>query len=83
LARQRLPDTIQGLIVVDVDPAGPARLARIRPGLVILEINRRRITSMADFQAAVAALQPGDAAAVLVYDHASDQRVITAVVPDL
>ena len=83
LARQRLPDTIQGLIVVDVDPAGPARLARIRPGLVVLEINRRRIASVADFQEAVAALRPGDAAAVLVYDHASDQRIITAVVPDL
>jgi serine protease Do len=83
LARQRLPDTIQGVIVVDVDPAGPARLARIRAGLVVLEINRRRIQSVADFQAAIAALQPGDVAAVLVYDHLSDQRVITAVVPDL
>ena len=83
LARQRLPDTIQGVIVVDVDPAGPARLARIRAGLVVLEVNRRRILSVADFHAAVAALAPGDVAAVLVYDHVADQRVITAVVPDL
>jgi serine protease Do len=83
LARQRLPETMQGVIVVDVDPAGPARLARIRAGLVVLEVNRRRILTVADFQAATAALAPGDVAAVLVYDHVSDQRVITAVVPDL
>jgi serine protease Do len=83
LARQRLPDTIQGVIVVDIDPAGPARLARLRAGLVIMEINRRRVLSVADFQAAVAALGPGEVAAVLVYDHVADQRVITAIVPDL
>jgi serine protease Do len=83
MVRQRLPDTMQGVIVVDVDPAGPARLARIRAGLVVLEVNRRRVTSLAEFQAAVAALRPGEVAAVLVYDPSSDSRVITAIVPDL
>jgi len=80
--RQGIPETTQGVIVVDVDPAGPARLARIRPGHVLLEINRRRVASQAEFMAALAALKSGEVAAVLLYDQITDQRVITAIIPD-
>ena len=47
IMRQGLPETIEGVIVFDVDPAGPARLARIRAGHIVLEINRRRVTTAA------------------------------------
>src|SRR6185436_5032605 len=67
-AHLRIPDTIQGVLVTDVDPAGPARLAQVRTNHVILEINRQRITTVAAFRAAVAALKPGEAAAVLIYE---------------
>lgn len=77
-----LPDTIEGVIVVDVDPAGPARLARIRAGHVVLEVNRRRVATAAEFLSIVNALKPGEVAAVLVYDKISDQRLITAIVAD-
>jgi serine protease Do len=80
--RQSIPDSIQGVVVVDVDPAGPARLARLRAGHLILEVNRRPVTSHAAFQAAVAALKPGDVAAVLLYDQLSDQRILVAIVTD-
>ena len=80
--RQGLPDTIEGVLVMDVDPAGPARLARIRAGHVVLELNRRRVTSRDEFLAIVRALKPGDVAAVLVYDKISDQRLITAIIAD-
>src|SRR4029453_18951519 len=50
--RQSIPDPMQGVVVVDVDPAGPARLARLRPGHLILEFNRRPVTSAAAFQRA-------------------------------
>lgn len=80
--RQRLPDGMEGAIVVDVDPAGPARLARIRTGHVVLEINRQRVASAADFERIVAGLSPGVAAAVLLYDQLADTRVIAAIVPD-
>jgi S1-C subfamily serine protease len=65
-----------------VDPAGPARLARIRAGHVVLEVNRRRVTSAEEFHAIVKSLKPGEVAAVLVYDKISDQRLITAIVAD-
>jgi serine protease Do len=81
-ARLRIPDTIQGVLITNVDPAGPARLAGLRANHVVLEINRRRVTSVADYRAVVASLRPGEVAALLVYDHSSDQRVIATIVPD-
>ena len=82
IARMRLPLSIQGLFVTEVDPAGPARLARLRTGHVLLEINRRRMTSLADFRAAIASLKPNEAVAVLIYDQPSDQRVLATLLPD-
>jgi serine protease Do len=81
-ARLQLPETIQGVLVSDVDSAGPARLAQLRTNHVILEINRRRIASLADYRVVVAALRPGEAVAVLVYERRSNQRFICTIVPD-
>jgi serine protease Do len=80
--RQSIPDTLHGVVVVDVDPAGPGRLARLRPGHLILEINRRPVTSAAEFQRALAALKPGDVAALLVFDQLLDQRILVAIATD-
>jgi serine protease Do len=82
IARQNLPSSIQGVIVIDVDPAGPARLARVRVGHVVLEVNRRRVSNAAEFLTAVAALRQGDVAALLLFDQLSDQRLIAAIITD-
>ncbi len=82
IARQGLPTSIEGVLVIDVDPAGPARLARVRAGHIILEINRKRVTTAAEFMAAVASLKQGEVAALLVFDQLSDQRVIAAIITD-
>ncbi len=78
----RMPDTIQGVLVVDVDPVGPARLAQIRPNHVILEINRQRVTSAAQYRALVSALRPGDVVALLIYDRTLSERMICTVAAD-
>ncbi len=44
-----LPHSMQGLIVTDVDPASAAAEAGLSAGDVILEINRRRVQSIGDF----------------------------------
>jgi serine protease Do len=77
--RLNIPDAMVGVLITDVDPAGPARLARIRPGQVLLEINRRRVTSTADFRALVASLKPSDSVALFAYDRLTDRRAIYAV----
>jgi serine protease Do len=47
-----------GVRAGDVDPGGPAGRAGLRAGDIIREIDRRPIRTMADFQAAVRALDP-------------------------
>jgi serine protease Do len=80
--RRAMPDWVQGVVVIDVDPAGPARQARLRPGQVILEVNRRPTHSVSAFEGAVAAIGRGTVAAALVYDPIADQRVLLTIVPD-
>ena len=80
--RPRIPDSIAGVIIMEVDPAGPARLARIRAGQVLLEINRRRVTSLAEYRSIVATLRAGETVGLLVYDQSNDQRAIYAIVVD-
>jgi serine protease Do len=82
LARFQRPDTIHGVVVSRVDQAGPARVADIQPGQVVLEINRQRVSSAAEFRAIVAALPTGDPVALLIFDRATDQRLIITVIPD-
>jgi S1-C subfamily serine protease len=67
----------------EVDQAGPARAARLRAGQVVLEVNRRRIVTVADYQAAVGRISPGAATALLVFDPLSGQRRLYTVVADL
>lgn len=77
--RFRLPADMLGVLVVDVDAAGPARLARVRRGQVLLEINRQKVTSAADFLRVVATLRPGTTAALYVFDPLTDERSLYAV----
>jgi serine protease Do len=81
-ARQQIPDGLHGVTVVDVDPAGPARLARLRPGQLILEVNRTRVASAAAFQALVAALTPGRPVAILLFEPLTGRRQLLTVIPD-
>ena len=82
MARTGIPTNLQGVLIVDVDSAGPARLARLRAGHVLLEINRRRVASVEEFQRIVSSLPPGATVAVMIYDQLSDQRVIATINPD-
>lgn len=51
IAKQLGLDSNDGLVVADIDPNGPAAAAGIARGDVILEMNKRPITSVADVKA--------------------------------
>jgi serine protease Do len=54
-ARRRLdlpPDVDSGVVVTEVDPRSPARAAGVRPGDVLLEVNRQAVSSPEDFDRA-------------------------------
>lgn len=82
VSRLRLPSDIAGVLVSEVDPAGPSRLANLRINQVILEINRQPIASVDQYRARVAAIPAGTPVALLVFDRAANQRVITTVIAD-
>jgi serine protease Do len=54
-SRLNLPAGAQGLVVTDVDEAGPAADAGVQVGDVVVEANRQPVRSVADLQAAVQA----------------------------
>jgi Do/DeqQ family serine protease len=68
LAEQlELPRTETGLVVTDVDPAGAAATAGMRPGDVIKRVNDRQVSTVPALRAAVAA--QADKPALLLVDR--------------
>ena len=80
--RKNLPDTLAGVLITAVDPAGPSRLTAIKVGQVLIEVNRQRVSTVAQYRHVLADLPPGAAVAVLVYDPASRQRLIQLIALD-
>ena len=74
--RSGLPVALGGVLVWRVEPASVAQVARVRRNMVILEVNRRRVQSAAEYHRIIARAQPGDVLALYVYDPLSEQRSI-------
>ncbi|HEX7126625.1 MAG TPA: DegQ family serine endoprotease [Thermodesulfobacteriota bacterium] len=66
LARQLEIDEESGVVVTDVDQDSPAARAGIQEGDVIQEVNRRRVATVADVEAALSAAQGAQPVLVLV-----------------
>lgn len=58
--------TTRGVVIVSVRAGGPADEAGLRPGDVIIEVNRTEITSLADWEEALARITPGDTVLLLI-----------------
>jgi S1-C subfamily serine protease len=71
LAEQlRLPGP-RGVVVTEVDPEGAAAKAGLRPGDVVLEIDRDPVADVAAFRTLVAAARPGES--LRLYVHRQSQ----------
>jgi serine protease Do len=79
VTRYHVPDTVHGVVVWRVDAVSPALDADIERGDVILEIDRRPIRTVDEFDRAVAAARPGDVMAFYVYKPSVDERRLSTV----
>jgi serine protease Do len=77
--RLRLPEGMSGVVVVRVDPLSAAWDAGIQRDYVLMEINRRPVTSADNYNRLAKAARPGDVLAVYVYVPGLEQRAIRAV----
>jgi serine protease Do len=77
--RLDVPSSIHGVFVSRVDPTGAAFAASIRRGFVLMEINRKPIRSVADYQRIIGAAKTGEILALYYYDPAQHQPAIVTV----
>ena len=62
-----------------MQPISAAADVEIGKGYVIIEVNRRAMSAVSDFEEIVAQSRPGDVLALYLYVPESDQRVIRTV----
>ncbi len=79
MGRLEVPDSVQGVIVSRVDPTGAAFSVLVRRGFIIMEINRKPVRSVADYQRIVSGARPGDVLALYYYDPTLAQRALVTV----
>ena len=70
-----------GVVVTEVAPGGVAEGAGIKEGDLILEVNRRRTSTVDEFKNAVAALKPGEAVPVQVERSGAGRQYVVLKVP--
>ena len=79
IGRLEVPESVQGVIVSRVDPTGAAFSTSVRRGFVIMEINRRPVRSVADYERVISAARPGEILALYCYDPTLAQRALITV----
>jgi len=77
--RYQLPASTRGLLITRVEPLSAADESEVRRGTVLLEVNRKPVTTLADFRRATSGLRSGDVVALFVYVPDAGQRQIKAV----
>lgn len=77
LARRFNLDTDTGVVIVDVGRRSPALEAGLRPGDVIVELNKKEIKSLQDYTSALAGVKSGGTALFLV--KRGNNTIYTAV----
>jgi serine protease Do len=76
VSRLKLPRDMTGLLVSHVEPMSPAFDAAIERGLVVLEINRQPVRSLADYERITKSLRSGEVLAFYLYNPALAQRTL-------
>jgi len=76
MATARAP---KGVLISRVEPMSSSFDGGLERDSLLLEINRERVESVADFKRIAGALKPGDVAVVFVYAPSLDQHQLKTV----
>jgi serine protease Do len=77
--RMEIPHSIHGVLVTQVEPMSASFDAGVERGVLLLEINRRRVESAADYRRIARAAHAGDILALYLYYPDVDQRRLVTV----
>jgi serine protease Do len=77
--RYQVPPGVAGVLISRVEPMSPAYDAEIARGAVLLEINRRPVTSVDEYQRLTGRSRAGDVLAFYLYMPESGQRSLRTV----
>jgi serine protease Do len=80
ITRELILPNMQGLIVANVEEGGPADEVGMRPGDLIMEVNRQKVTNIQDFQAALG--HAADTTSVLFLIRRGESTVYVALQPE-
>jgi S1-C subfamily serine protease len=70
---------MSGVLITQVEPLSPAFDAELERGSVVLEINRVKVASVADYRRIADAARPGDALTLYVYTPGADARSLHTI----
>jgi serine protease Do len=77
--RLELPKAMQGVLITRVEPMSTSFDGGIERGTVLLEINRQRIESVAEYRRIARAAHPGDILTLYIYSPDLEQRQLKTV----
>src|SRR6185503_10696413 len=77
--RLELPKQIHGILITRIEAMSSAFDGGIERGTVLLEINRQRIESIADYRRIARAARPGDILTLYIYAPDLDQRQLKTI----
>jgi serine protease Do len=79
IRRLSIPKDIGGVLVSRVEPMSPAYDASIERGQVIMDVNRQRLSSVAQYHRIIGAALPGDVLAFYLYTPGSGERTLRTI----
>jgi S1-C subfamily serine protease len=77
--RLELPKPMTGVLITRVEPMSSSFDGGIERGTVLLEINRQRVDSVAEYRRIARAAHPGDILTLYIYSPDLDQRQLKTV----
>jgi serine protease Do len=75
LAQELNVELDQGVVVTQVQPGSPAANAGLQPGVIILQVNKKRVATAEEFKRAIDAIRQGDNI-LLLARYGDSQRYI-------